>query len=136
MFWHKKFNVLCYRTLFCDIDKLCSDTKSFVVVKSLSCIQLFCSPMDCSPPGSSAHGISQARILERVSTPPPGDFPNPGMIPYLLHLLHCRGILYHWATSKPSVLRIAYKLVVGSRIKFSKFFLQYINFYQKKCPPE
>ena len=23
--------------------------------------------MDCSPPGSSVHGISQARILERVA---------------------------------------------------------------------
>ena len=28
-----------------------------------------CSPMDCSPPDSSAHGISQARILEWVSMP-------------------------------------------------------------------
>ena len=26
-----------------------------------------CDPMDCSPPGSSVHGISQARILERVA---------------------------------------------------------------------
>ena len=26
-----------------------------------------CNPMDCSPPGSSAHGLSQARILEWVS---------------------------------------------------------------------
>ena len=25
--------------------------------------------MDCSPPGSSVHGISQARILERVAIP-------------------------------------------------------------------
>ena len=29
-----------------------------------------CGPMDCSPPGSSAHGILQARILEWVATPP------------------------------------------------------------------
>ena len=27
------------------------------------CLTL-CDPMDCSPPGSSAHGILQARILE------------------------------------------------------------------------
>ena len=27
-----------------------------------------CAPMDCSPPGSSVHGISQARILEWVVT--------------------------------------------------------------------
>ena len=26
-----------------------------------------CGPMDCSPPGSSVHGIFQARILERVA---------------------------------------------------------------------
>ena len=26
-------------------------------------------PMDCSPPGSSVHGILQARILEGVATP-------------------------------------------------------------------
>ena len=25
---------------------------------------ILCDPMDCSPPGSSVHGISQARILE------------------------------------------------------------------------
>ena len=29
----------------------------------------FCNPMDCSPPGSSVHGILQARILEWVAIP-------------------------------------------------------------------
>ena len=38
-----------------------------VVVKSLSCLQLFCDPMDWSPPGSSVHGNSQARILGWVA---------------------------------------------------------------------
>ena len=36
------------------------------------CTQLWltvCNPMDCSPPGSSIHGISQARILEWVAIP-------------------------------------------------------------------
>ena len=33
-----------------------------------SCLTL-CDPMDCSPPGSSAHGILQARILEWVTIP-------------------------------------------------------------------
>ena len=37
-----------------------------VCVKSLSRVQL-CDPMDCSPPGSSVHGILQARILESVA---------------------------------------------------------------------
>ena len=33
-----------------------------------SCLT-FCNPMDCSPPGSSVHGILQARIQERVAIP-------------------------------------------------------------------
>ena len=33
--------------------------------------------MDYSPPGSSTHGILQARILEWAAIPPPGDLPNP-----------------------------------------------------------
>ena len=33
----------------------------------LSHVQLFCDPMDHSPPGSSAHGVFQARILEWVA---------------------------------------------------------------------
>jgi len=33
-----------------------------------SCPTLF-NPMDCSPPGSSVHGILQARILEWVAIP-------------------------------------------------------------------
>ena len=33
---------------------------------SKSCLTL-CDPVDCSPPGSSVHGISQARILEWVA---------------------------------------------------------------------
>ena len=33
----------------------------------LSCVQLFCDPMDCSPPGSSVHGTLQARIPEWVA---------------------------------------------------------------------
>ena len=38
--------------------------------------------MDCSPPDSSVHGISQARILEwGLSCPPPGDLPDPGIEP-------------------------------------------------------
>ena len=33
-----------------------------------SCLSL-CDPVDCSPPGSSVHGISQGRILEWVAFP-------------------------------------------------------------------
>ena len=40
-----------------------------------------CDPVDCSPPGSSIHGILQARILEWLPFPSPGDLPNPGIEP-------------------------------------------------------
>ena len=41
----------------------------------------FYNPIDCSAPGSSVHGTLQARILERVAIPPPGDLSNPGIEP-------------------------------------------------------
>ena len=43
--------------------QLCLLTKK-VKVKSLSRCPTLCNPMDCSPPGSSVHGILQARELE------------------------------------------------------------------------
>jgi len=46
--------------------------------KSLQSCPTLGDPMDCSPPGSSVHGILQARILEWVAFPSPGDLPNPG----------------------------------------------------------
>ena len=38
------------------------------MVVAESCLTL-CDPMDCSSPGSSVHGILQARILEWVASP-------------------------------------------------------------------
>ena len=40
-----------------------------------------CDPVIYSLPGSSVHEILQARILEWVAMPPPGDPPNPGIKP-------------------------------------------------------
>ena len=37
--------------------------------KSLQLCPTLCNPMDCSPPGSSVHGILQARIVEWVAMP-------------------------------------------------------------------
>ena len=44
----------CYYSAMC----LCS---------VLGCVQLFATPLDCSSPGSSVHGMSQARILGWVA---------------------------------------------------------------------
>ena len=51
-----------------------------VAVQSLSRVPL-CNPTDCSPPGSSVHGISPARTLQWVALPSPGDLLNPGTEP-------------------------------------------------------
>ena len=48
-----------------------------VVVLVTQLCPTLCDPMDCSLPGSSVHGILQARILEWVAIPSPGDLPNP-----------------------------------------------------------
>ena len=53
-----------------------------VSVHVQSCLTL-CNPMDCSPLGSSVHGIFQSRLWSGLSFPPPGDFP----VPENLHLL-------------------------------------------------
>ena len=42
--------------------------------------------MDRSPPGSSVPGILQARALERVAIPLPGDLLDPGIKPTSLAL--------------------------------------------------
>ena len=49
--------------------------------KSLQSCPTLCDPMDCSSSGSSVRGILQARILEWVPFPSPGDFPDPGIKP-------------------------------------------------------
>ena len=38
-----------------------------VHAQSLGHVELFCDPTDCSTPGSSVHGISQARILHCIA---------------------------------------------------------------------
>ena len=43
-----------------------------------------CNPMDYSPPASSVHGILQARTLEWVAIPSPGDLLDPGIKPSAL----------------------------------------------------
>ena len=65
-------------------------TRRLVCAKCAKSLQLcltLCNPMDQSPPGSSVHGILQARILEWVAMPPPpGDLPHPGFEPESLIL--------------------------------------------------
>ena len=54
------------------------------VLSCFSCVRL-CDAMDCSLPGSSVHGISQAGYWSGLPFPPPGVFPTQGSNPHLLH---------------------------------------------------
>ena len=64
----------------------------YVYVRKVLVAQLYATlgnPMDCSPPGSSVHGMLQARILEWVAMPSlQGIFLTQGSNPHLLLLMH------------------------------------------------
>ena len=49
--------------------KLYAKSYVYVYIELFSHVQLFWGPMDCSPPGSSVHGILHARTLEWVAIP-------------------------------------------------------------------
>ena len=63
-----------------------------------SCL-VFCDPVDCSPPGSSVHGILQARILEGVaiSSARGSSWPRHWARASCVSCF-VKQILYHWAT--------------------------------------
>ena len=58
--------------------------------------------MDCSPPGSSVHGILQARILEWVAIPFSRGSSDTGI---KLGLLHYKWILYHLSYQGSPIIR-------------------------------
>ena len=74
----------------------CANTEEFVFMraKSLQSCSTLCDPMDFSLPGSSVHGIPQARILKWVAMPSSRVSSGyPGSMQWLdLHLL----CLLHW----------------------------------------
>ena len=51
-----------------------------VVLVPWPCLTL-CDPVDCSPPGFSPCGISQARILKWLPFPSPEDLSDPSIKP-------------------------------------------------------
>ena len=71
-FWHNSY--------WCLITSLWQGALCCAVCCAQSCLTL-CDPMDCSLPGPSVHGISQARILEWLPFPSPEHLPDPGIEP-------------------------------------------------------
>ena len=82
------------------------------VLVAQSCSTLW-NPMDCSSPGSSVHGILQARTLEWVAMP----FSRLSCWPRNWTWVSCIGrqLLYHWITREVSrsTLLIAWRLTIS-----------------------
>ena len=72
--------------------------------------------MDCSPPGSSVHGILQVRILEWVAISSPGDLPTPETEPDWVPSLLC---LLHWQVDSLPLLHLRSPNVQASDAKDS-----------------
>ena len=78
---------------------VCVLNSLIILVRTLVCVlsrvQLFLTPMDCSPPGSSVHGIFQAGILECIAI----SFSRGSSLLRDWTHVSCsdRWILYHWA---------------------------------------
>ena len=62
------------------------------MTKLLQSCPTLCDLKDCSPSGSSVHGISQTRILSGL--PSPGDLSDPGIEPSSLMPLALAGRLF------------------------------------------
>ena len=76
------------------------------------CAQLcptLCDPLNCNLPGFSVHGISQARILERVAISSSRGSPEPGIEPTSL-CIFCIGrwVLYHCTTQVAQNFKMFY----------------------------
>ena len=70
------------------------------MLSRFSLVQLFANPgPNRNPPGSSVHGILQARILESVACPPPDDLHNPGIEPPSLMSLALAGGFFTTSTT-------------------------------------
>ena len=96
-------------SLYCryDGDEVAAAAQSLQLCLTLS------DPMDCSPPVSSVHGIFQARVLEWVALPSPGDQVQPCLISWWNHL----GPEVLWPSQGHKATHLS-----GLYVKMSKYF--------------
>ena len=87
---------LCIYVCMCIYIYVCICIYKYVHHKHAQSSPTLCDPMDCSPPGSSVHGILQARILEWAVNPFFRVLRNPG-IEFESLMSTCVGkqVLYH-----------------------------------------
>ena len=81
--------------------------------------------MDCSPPGSSVHGVSQSKILEWVAI----SFSMESSQPRDQTSISCIGrqVLYHWATWEVPNLQYMYLNKCGLNSKWASLVAQQVK---------
>ena len=129
--YHEKWITLSVRNTVSVVPVYCC---CYLVAKSC---RLFGNPMDCSPPGSSVHGILQAGILEWVAisfsrgSSQPRDWTRVS-----LNLLHGRQVLYHWAPREvPIGHEAALKWRLRLRKRLNQCFLKSVLAMQRRAGP-
>ena len=68
--WHPSIIRILYRVSSLNYFAFLSFSNPIILCLCAKLLQLcltLCNSMDCSPPGSSVHGISQTRVLERIT---------------------------------------------------------------------
>ena len=80
---------------------------AYVRSQLLGHVQFFCDPMDCSPPGSSVHGILQASTVEWLAMPFFRDLPDPGIEPASLLSPELAGRFFTTSTTWNALIVIA-----------------------------
>jgi len=70
--------------------------------------------MDCNPPGSSVHGIFQARLLEQVATSSSRGSSQPGIKPVSVSLALAGGFFTTYPLGKPSYWLLIFLIILDT----------------------
>ena len=122
-FIHNSLHLLTLTPVF-----LLSSSLSPLCARPLSHVWL-CDPVDCSLPGSSVHYSSPGKNTEvGCRAPLQGIFPIQASNLCLLHLLHCRQILYPLShQGSPLSALVTFKILMLSLLCSSSVMLYYRN---------
>ena len=98
----------------------CDVTDTLCCAKWLQSFPTLCNSMDCSPPGSSVHGILQARILEWVAISSSRGSSRLRDWTHVSYII-CTGrqVLYHWCHLGSPIVTDRWKLNIdGNGVHF------------------
>ena len=99
----------------------CSRQHWWLCAESVQSCPTPCNPRDCSPAGSSVHGILQARILEWVAVPSSRGSSRPRDRTCISHI-SCIGrwVLHYCCHLRSPVLMVRTSESIGSRLMAGK----------------